>query len=318
MRDRIVAIRHLRRYAARVRRGRYLRLVSSPLIRESISHTMGTEATPSRPPPSFAKCTCGPREKRHFAGGGDSPEWNQMARRKLTPPSTPIVRRYHIVDDSETDDVISWTDGGKHFTIHDVNEFAAQILSKYFKLLVQLICEAAELLRASPARVARAPRSVTAPAFPVSLDVRGVRTERNGARRVDQRWDPGAAPPRNLARSSLTNESSVPLRSSSSRSQGFYKVKHTCWTFSNNNFVKGQEENLVNIRRRANTRHKPNEPNEVPATSSDDPRRANASPRPSPCPVLCVFVCSTTSRPGRPSPDPSNPGYGGSVAGGVG
>ena len=56
-----------------------------------------------------------------------------MARRKLTPPSTPIVRRYHIVDDSETDDVISWTDGGKHFTIHDVNEFAAQILSKYFK-----------------------------------------------------------------------------------------------------------------------------------------------------------------------------------------
>ena len=56
-----------------------------------------------------------------------------MARRKLTPPSMPIVRRYHIVDDSETDDVISWTDGGKHFTIHDVNEFAAQILSKYFK-----------------------------------------------------------------------------------------------------------------------------------------------------------------------------------------
>ena len=84
-------------------------------------------------PPSFAKCTCGPREKRHFAGGGDLSRMNQMARRKLTPPSTPIVRRYHIVDDSETDDVISWTDGGKHFTIHDVNEFAAQILSKYFK-----------------------------------------------------------------------------------------------------------------------------------------------------------------------------------------
>ena len=133
MRDPACVIRHLRRYAARVRRGRYLRLVSSPLIREeALATPWGLVATPSRPP-SFAKCTCGPREKRHFAGGGDSPEWNQMARRKLTPPSTPIVRRYHIVDDSETDDVISWTDGGKHFTIHDVNEFAAQILSKYFK-----------------------------------------------------------------------------------------------------------------------------------------------------------------------------------------
>lgn len=133
MRDTACVIRHLRRYAARVRRGRYLRLVSSPLIREeALATPWGLVATPSRPP-SFAKCTCGPREKRHFAGGGDSPEWNQMARRKLTPPSTPIVRRYHIVDDSETDDVISWTDGGKHFTIHDVNEFAAQILSKYFK-----------------------------------------------------------------------------------------------------------------------------------------------------------------------------------------
>lgn len=37
------------------------------------------------------------------------------------------------MDDNETDDIISWTDGGKHFTIHDMNEFAAEILPKYFK-----------------------------------------------------------------------------------------------------------------------------------------------------------------------------------------
>lgn len=72
MRDPACVIRHSRRNAARVRRGRYLRLVSSPLIREeALATPWGLEATPSRPP-SFAKCTCGPREKRHFAGGGDS------------------------------------------------------------------------------------------------------------------------------------------------------------------------------------------------------------------------------------------------------
>jgi hypothetical protein len=53
-------------------------------------------------------------------------------------------------------------------------------------------------------------------------------------------------------------------------------VKHTCWTFSNSNFVKGQEENLVKIRRRANVRYKPNE-QEVRAASTDDPREPNAS-----------------------------------------
>ena len=67
------------------------------------------------------------------ASFADFPESSRGARRSLTSPSTPIVRRYHIVDDSDTDDIISWTDGGKHFTIHEMNDFASDILPKYFK-----------------------------------------------------------------------------------------------------------------------------------------------------------------------------------------
>lgn len=124
--------RYSRHCAARDRRGRYRRRVSYPLIREeAVATPWGLEATPSRPR-SFAKCTCDPRKDGRVVRT-DFPESSRGARRSLTSPSTPIVRRYHIVDDNETDDIISWTDGGKHFTIHDMNEFAAEILPKYFK-----------------------------------------------------------------------------------------------------------------------------------------------------------------------------------------
>lgn len=74
-------------------------------------------------------------------------------------------------------------------------------------------------------------------------------------------------------------------------------MKHTCWTFSNSNFVKGQEENLVNIRRRANVRYKPNE-QEVRAASPTtranrthplDPRPRASAPHPRLAPSFFCF-----------------------------
>ena len=49
----------------------------------------------------------------------------------LDPLATP--RRYHMVDDESSNDIIRWTDGGKHFIIMDINEFVVKLLPRYFK-----------------------------------------------------------------------------------------------------------------------------------------------------------------------------------------
>ena len=38
-----------------------------------------------------------------------------------------------MVDDSTCDDIVSWTENGTQFTIHQTNEFASELLPKYFK-----------------------------------------------------------------------------------------------------------------------------------------------------------------------------------------
>jgi hypothetical protein len=38
-----------------------------------------------------------------------------------------------MVDDVSSDDIIRWTDGGKHFIIMDINEFVVKLLPRYFK-----------------------------------------------------------------------------------------------------------------------------------------------------------------------------------------
>ena len=38
-----------------------------------------------------------------------------------------------VVDDSTCDDIVSWTENGTQFTIHQTNEFASELLPKYFK-----------------------------------------------------------------------------------------------------------------------------------------------------------------------------------------
>ena len=38
-----------------------------------------------------------------------------------------------MVDDSTCDDIVSWTENGTQFTIHQTNEFASDLLPKYFK-----------------------------------------------------------------------------------------------------------------------------------------------------------------------------------------
>ena len=37
------------------------------------------------------------------------------------------------MDDSSCDDIVSWTEVGTQFTIHQTNEFASELLPKYFK-----------------------------------------------------------------------------------------------------------------------------------------------------------------------------------------
>lgn len=49
----------------------------------------------------------------------------------LDPLATP--RRYHMVDDESSNDIIRWTDGAKHFIIMDINEFVVKLLPRYFK-----------------------------------------------------------------------------------------------------------------------------------------------------------------------------------------
>ena len=53
--------------------------------------------------------------------------------RKLTRHDASARCRYHMVDDAETDEIVSWTGDGKQFTIHQLNEFSSKLLPTNFK-----------------------------------------------------------------------------------------------------------------------------------------------------------------------------------------
>jgi|TARA_B110000977_G_scaffold176123_1_gene231455 heat shock transcription factor len=38
-----------------------------------------------------------------------------------------------MVDDASCEDIVSWSEEGTQFTIHQTNEFASELLPKYFK-----------------------------------------------------------------------------------------------------------------------------------------------------------------------------------------
>ncbi|KAA8499782.1 Heat stress transcription factor A-1b [Porphyridium purpureum] len=66
---------------------------------------------------------------------GASPRANQPAHapsgHQIVPPF--LVKLYDFVEDPSLNAVISWNEGGESFTVHRPNEFAMEVLPKYFK-----------------------------------------------------------------------------------------------------------------------------------------------------------------------------------------
>ena len=45
-----------------------------------------------------------------------------------------LKKLYRVVEDPQTDDVISWDDSGVSFVIHNVNTFTNSIIPELFKM----------------------------------------------------------------------------------------------------------------------------------------------------------------------------------------
>ena len=68
-----------------------------------------------------------------------------------------------MVDDSTCDDIVSWTENGTQFTIHQTNEFASELLLKYFKHRNFSSFVATQLLRRCTRDFTREPRVPNGP-----------------------------------------------------------------------------------------------------------------------------------------------------------
>ena len=45
-----------------------------------------------------------------------------------------LKKLYRVVEDPQTDHVISWDDSGESFVIHNVNTFTTEIIPELFKM----------------------------------------------------------------------------------------------------------------------------------------------------------------------------------------
>ena len=65
---------------------------------------------------------------------------------------------YMFVEEERYRDIISWSDDGKQFTIHDVNRFTTDVMPEHFSHAnFSSFVRAAQLLRESPRQSAPTP-----------------------------------------------------------------------------------------------------------------------------------------------------------------